>query len=145
MEDERTEPGEMQQVRRAYDASQSLQGLWLIQQKRNHSSGLITTEEANKSGRMSVHGYLPDFNAKGDVHFLQKCTSPFDAFAYISAISINVSFLISVFSRLVISASAVSMAVSTFTPVSMALRRMTKPSFARSAPWGGVSMTRSIL
>lgn len=81
MEDERTEPGEMQQVRRAYDASQSLQGLWLIQQKRNHSSGLITIEEANKSGRMSVHGYLPDFNAKGDVHFRQKCTSPFAQFA----------------------------------------------------------------
>ena len=27
-------------------------------------------------------------NANGDVHFCKKCTSPFDAFAYISAISI---------------------------------------------------------
>ena len=31
----------MQQVRRFNDASQSMQELWLIQQERNYSSGLI--------------------------------------------------------------------------------------------------------
>ena len=50
------------------------------------------------------------------------------------AISISVSFLISVFSRLVISASAVSIAVSTLTPVSIAFLRMTNPSLECSAP-----------
>ena len=34
-------PGKMQQVWRINDASQSMQGLWFIQQKRNHCSGLI--------------------------------------------------------------------------------------------------------
>ena len=38
----------MQQVRRADDASQSVQGLRLLQQKRDHSSGLRTTETMRK-------------------------------------------------------------------------------------------------
>ena len=41
LENERTKPGKMQQVWRINDASQSMQGLWFIQQKRNHCSGLI--------------------------------------------------------------------------------------------------------
>ena len=61
------------------------------------------------------------------------------------AISISVSFLISVFSRLVTSALAVSIAVSTFTPVSIAFLRITNPSLACSAPCAGISITRSIL
>ena len=44
MEDERSEPGKMQQVWRVNDASQSLQELWLLQQKRNHCNGLICRE-----------------------------------------------------------------------------------------------------
>ena len=47
----------------------------------------------------------------------------------IVAISIRLSFLASVFSRLVTRASAVSRLVRTFTPVSMALRLITNPSF----------------
>ena len=50
----------------------------------------------------------------------------------------------SVFSRLVISACAVSIAVSTFTPVSIAFLRMMNPSREWSAPCAGISMTRSI-
>ena len=61
------------------------------------------------------------------------------------AISISDSFLISVFSRLVISAYAVSIAVSTFTPVSIAFLRITNPSLECSAPCAGISITRSIL
>ena len=48
------------------------------------------------------------------------------------------------FSILVARALAVSMAVRTVTPVSMAFLRMIKPSWLRSAPWAGMSMTRSI-
>lgn len=46
----------------------------------------------------------------------------------ILAMSISVSFWISVFSRLVIRAFAVSIAVSTLTPVSIAFLRITNPS-----------------
>ena len=59
------------------------------------------------------------------------------------AISISVSCS-SLFSRLVINAFAVSIAVSTFTPVSIAFLRIIKPSWLCSAPCVGVSMTRSI-
>ena len=57
--------------------------------------------------------------------------------------SIRVSSLAR-FSRLVTSALAVSREVRTLTPVSMALRRMMKPSWLRSAPWAGISIIRSI-
>ena len=39
-----SESCKMQQVRRVNDASQSLQELWLLQQKRNHCNGLICRE-----------------------------------------------------------------------------------------------------
>ena len=35
LENERTESGEMQQMWRTYDATQSLQSLWILQQERN--------------------------------------------------------------------------------------------------------------
>ena len=38
LEDERTYIGKVQQVWRFDDASQSVQGLWLIQQERDHCS-----------------------------------------------------------------------------------------------------------
>ena len=50
------------------------------------------------------------------------------------AISISDSLLMLLFSRLVISACAVSRAVRTFTPVSIAFLRIRKPSFACSTP-----------
>ena len=40
-------------MRRVNDASQSLQGLWIIQQKRNHSTGLIKTEKGFPGDRES--------------------------------------------------------------------------------------------
>ena len=68
MEDERTEPGEMQQVRRADDASQSVQGLRLLQQKRDHSSGLRTTETMRRQIGKDVHAVdvLPNFFKQGE-------------------------------------------------------------------------------
>ena len=45
MEDERSESCKVQQVRRADDASQSLQVLWILQQKRNYRNGLIKADE----------------------------------------------------------------------------------------------------
>ena len=73
------------------------------------------------------------------------CGSPstFSLFYCTVAISISDSSFAR-FSRLVASAAAVSNAVNTFTPVSMAFRRITNPSWLLSAPCCGISMTRSI-
>ena len=71
------------------------------------------------------------------------CSSIFYQYQ-ISAILISVSSFAR-FSILVTSALAVSTAVRTVTPVSMAFRRMIKPSWLLSAPCAGISMTRSIL
>lgn len=70
------------------------------------------------------------------------CSSIFYQYQ-ISAISISVSSFAR-FSILVTSALAVSTAVRTVTPVSIAFRRMIKPSWLLSAPCAGISMTRSI-
>ena len=59
--------------------------------------------------------------------FFKFCFAKF-IYYLILAMSISVSFWISVFSRLVISAFAVSIAVSTLTPVSIAFLRITNPS-----------------
>lgn len=70
------------------------------------------------------------------------CSSIFYQYQ-ISAILISVSSFAR-FSILVTSALAVSTAVRTVTPVSIAFRRMIKPSWLLSAPCAGISMTRSI-
>lgn len=77
--------------------------------------------------RESIYPLLLHKKAGNDVSFYT--SFPADDFFYTVAISISVSFFISVFSRLVIRASAVSMAVSTLTPVSIAFLRITNPSF----------------
>lgn len=98
--------------------------------------GCTLVQARPPSGRIAqkpqeIHAYIRTFPAVF-YNFFHVQTA--ELLLYILAISISVSFLISVFSRLVISASAVSMAVSTFTPVSIAFLRMTKPSFECSAP-----------
>ena len=76
------------------------------------------------------------------LHCETGCSSIFYQYQ-ISAILISVSSFAR-FSILVTSALAVSTAVRTVTPVSMAFRRMIKPSWLLSAPCAGISMTRSI-
>ena len=63
---------------------------------------------------------------------------------YMEAISISVNCSLT-FSRLVTRALAVSIAVMQFTPVSIAVHLIKKPSLDLSLPWVGVSITRSIL
>ena len=58
--------------------------------------------------------------------------------SYNCATSTSVSLLLA-FSRLVTSAFAVSMAVIQLTPVSMAIRRIRKPSLLLSRPWVGIN------
>ena len=52
-------------MRRVNDASQSLQGLWIIQQKRNHSTGLIKAEKGFPGDRKPFfHGLTPILTPK---------------------------------------------------------------------------------
>ena len=51
----------MQQVWRADDASQSMQELWLLQQKRNHSAGLIPAVQRRSGSAGSLFCVIGNF------------------------------------------------------------------------------------